>query len=162
MGHKNRKKNRPSGAPVPVQTAGQPQKKKRFYTRATVLHCVSLIVSLVLVCYLSFIIITKPLAAQHPTQVSGWIQAPGSSDPSKRQEFQLNAEVAQEIATLIDRGIPVFQEKGTPVGALEFKFPTGQKRKYDITRDGVHGTIGFRRHRILPGEELQKIIRENL
>ena len=115
---------------------------QRFSPLATFLHAFSLIVSLILVCFLSYLILNRTLTQQIPTQATGWIEAEG------KQYFTLDPVEAQQAAELIDAGEYVRTDKATAKdiqGELTFTVVSKKTIHFQLNAAGVYKSEGFYR-----------------
>ncbi|MDO4570295.1 MAG: hypothetical protein Q4D38_07930 [Planctomycetia bacterium] len=170
MSRKN-KKDRRRSAPKKVSREASQQDstqistqkpKKRFYTRATVLHIVSLTVSFVLVCILSYIISTRTIVEQVPASVEGWFSTKNAAGEIENVEFRLGAAPAFEIANMIDDITPQRGKMSEKYGELKFTFTSKRTRTFYLTSNGVYDTQGFYRYRPLHIDAIRRILREGV
>ena len=150
-----------------TQTQGAPSSssrsraKRRYSPVATVLHGVTLLVSLVLVCFLSYVISSRTLVEQVPLEVTGWITTTDASGKLVKHEFTLLLADAERVAEIIDAGEYVKnppEDQRAVQGELTFTMKSKRRYHFDLNAAGVYKTEGYYRQIALDPEALKKAV----
>ena len=141
--------------------ASRPRAKRRYSPVATVLHGVTLLVSLVLVCFLSYVISSRTLIEQVPLEVTGWITTTDASGKLVKHEFTLLLADAERVAEIIDAGEYVKnppEDQRAVQGELTFTMKSKRKYHFDLNAAGVYKNEGYYRQIALDPETLKKAV----
>ena len=141
--------------------ASRPRAKRRYSPVATVLHGVTLLVSLVLVCFLSYVISSRTLVEQVPLEVTGWITTTDATGKLAKLEFTLQLADAERIAEIIDAGEYVKnppEEQRAIQGELTFTMKSKRKYHFDLNVVGVYKNEGYYRQIAIDPAALKKAV----
>lgn len=144
-----------------VSSSARPRAKRRYSPVATVLHGVTLLVSLVLVCFLSYVISSRTLVEQVPLEVTGWITTTDETGKLAKLEFTLQLADAERIAEIIDAGEYVKnppEEQRAIQGELTFTMKSKRKYHFDLNAAGVYKNEGYYRQIAIDPEALKKAV----
>ncbi|MDO4575091.1 MAG: hypothetical protein Q4D98_07745 [Planctomycetia bacterium] len=137
-------------------------KKRRFYPLATILHAFTLVVCFVLVCFLSYKVSTQSLVSQVPTSIEGWIYVENTIGEPQKREFSLDAQVAMQIAELVDMGTYVRDTPYKVQGEFTLTLLSKKQRKFLLTDQGLRDTQGFYRQIQCDPAPIQALLLQSL